>query len=48
MMRKGLRTIASASLALVAAFGAAWPLPAEGTKVSEHGSGGAVHDGAEC
>ena len=32
MMRKGLRTIASASLALVAAFGAAWPLPAEGTK----------------
>ena len=26
-MRKGLRTIALASLALVAAFGAAWPLP---------------------
>ena len=31
-MRKALRTIASTSLALVAALGAAWPLPAEETK----------------
>jgi hypothetical protein len=32
MMRKALRRMAPASLALVAAFGAAWPLPAEDTK----------------
>jgi hypothetical protein len=32
MMRKALRTIASTSFALVIAFGAAWPLPAQGTK----------------